>query len=131
GDVDLLGRDAGLRAPRDELVAVGRVVLGRRDEQAARVLDGVGGDPPQHDVLLDALDGGVRVLDRVAPAGVQQAVEAARGPLGEVPAFGEDRVEPAQRAVPGDGGAGGASADDQHVGLHRGHGAEEYDGAEV
>ena len=62
-----------------------------------------------------------RVLDHVAPAGVQQPVEAAARALGEVGAVDEDHVEAAQRGVPRDAGAGRAAADHEHVGLQLGH----------
>ena len=61
-----------------------RVVVGRRDEQAAGVLDAVRDHPAQDRVLDDALVGGDAVLDDVAPAGVEQAVEAAARALGEI-----------------------------------------------
>ena len=63
----------------------------------------------------------VRVLDGVAPARVQQAVEAPARALGQVGAVDEDDVEAAQRGVPGDAGAGGAAADDEDIGAEDGH----------
>ena len=74
-----------------ELVAEAGVVERRGDEEAARVLDAVGRDPAQDAVLLDALRRGRRILDGVAPAGVEQAVEAAGRAVGEVAALDEDR----------------------------------------
>ena len=121
GDVDLLRRQLGLRAAGEELVAVGRVVVGRGDEQAARVLDAVRDDLAQDRVLDHALLGGDGVLDDVAAAGVQQAVEAAARALGEVAALDEHDVEAAQGGVPRDAGAGGAAADDEDVGLDGRH----------
>src|SRR5216117_1327742 len=52
---DLLDRDAGGPAPLHEPVGVLRRVDRRRHEQATRVLDAVGGDPPEDHVLVDAL----------------------------------------------------------------------------
>ena len=61
------------------------------------------------------------ILDRVASAGVQQAVEAAARPLGEVAAVDQDDVESAQCRVPGHAGPGGAAADDQDFGAEGNH----------
>ena len=121
GDRDLLDRQLGRLAALEEAVAVGGVVVGRRDEQPAGVLDAVGDDPAQDRVLGHALLGGDGILDDVAPAGVQQAVEAAARALGEVAALDEHHVEAAQRGVPGHTGAGRAAADHQHIGLQVGH----------
>ena len=123
GDVDLLRRQPGLGAAREELVAVRGVVVGRRDEQPAGVLDRRGGDAADDRVLLHALARRDRVLHDVAPAGVQEAVEAAARALGEVGAVDEDDVVAAQCGVPGDPGAGAAATDDEHLGLQRGHAA--------
>ena len=81
---------------------------------------------PEDAVLADALLGGVRVLDRVAAAGVEQAVEAPARALGQVEAVDEHHVEAAQRRVPGHAGARGAATDHQDVGAERGHGVEPY-----
>ena len=126
GDGDLLGRQRGPAAALEELVAVGRVVVGRGDEQPAGVLDAVRDDPAQDRVLGHALLGRDRVLDHVAPAGVQQAVEAPARALGEVGAVDEHDVEAAQRGVPGDAGAGRAAADHQDIGLSDGHDRPSY-----
>jgi hypothetical protein len=123
GDVDLLRRQPGLGAAREELVAVGGIVVGRRDEEPARVLDRRGRDAADDRVLLHALTRRDRILHDIAPAGVQQAVEAAARALGEVGAVDEDDVVPAQCGVPGDPGAGAAATDDEHLGLQRGHAA--------
>ena len=123
-DPDLLRREVRLATPFHEPVAVGRVVVGRRDEQAAGVLDAVGDHLAQDRVLDDALVRRDRVLDDVAAAGVQQAVEAPARPLGEVAPLDEDDVEAAQRGVPRHAGAGRAASDHQHIGLdgwHCGH----------
>ena len=113
------GRSA-VAAALEEAVAVGGVVVGRGDEQPAGVLDAVGDHPAQDRVLGHALLGRHRVLDHVAAARVQQAVEAPARALGEVGAVDEHDVEAAQRGVPGDAGAGGAAADHQHLGLKLG-----------
>ncbi len=120
--IDLLAVDAGVAAPLDEPVGVRGVVPRRGDEEAAGVLDAVGGDAPEDAVLADALLGGVRILDRVAAARVQQAVEAAAGALRQVEAVDEHDVVAAQRRVPGHSGAGGATTDHQNVGAECGHG---------
>jgi hypothetical protein len=121
GDVDLLAGQVRLAAALEEPVAVLRVVVRRDDEQPAGVLDAVRDDAAQDRVLLDALDRRHAVLDHIAPAGVQQAVEAAARALGQVGALDEDRVEAAQCRVPGDAGAGGTTADHQDIGLEARH----------
>ena len=119
--IDLLARHAGGAAALGEPVRVRRVVEGGRDEEAAGVLDAVGSDLAQDHVLADALLRRVRVLDGVAPARMQQPVEAPARALGQVGAVGEDDVEAAQGGVPRHAGAGGAAADDEHVGLQDRH----------
>jgi hypothetical protein len=52
---------------------------------------------------------------------VQQAVEAPAGALGQVGAVDEDDVEAAQGGIPRRARAGGAAADDEHVGLQDRH----------
>ena len=108
---------ATLREP----VGVIRVVPRGCDDQAARVLDAVGGHPPQDPVLGDALGGRRRVLDGVAAARMQHPVKAAARPLGQVTAVDEHDVESPQRRIPGDARPGGASADHEHVGGQRDH----------
>jgi hypothetical protein len=120
-DRDLLGRELRLPAALHEPVAVRGVVVGRDDEQAAGVLDAVGDDAAQDRVLGHALLRRDRILDHVAAAGVQQAVEAAARALGEVRAIDERDVEPAQRGIPGNAGTRGAAADDQDVSLEARH----------
>jgi hypothetical protein len=68
------------------------------DEEPAGVLDAVGGDPPQDPVLADALLGGARILDRVAATGMQQAVEASAGALGQIRAIDQDDSRPRRAA---------------------------------
>src|SRR6185312_15942567 len=84
GDRDLLAVHAGVGAALSEAIGVGGVVVLGGDEHAAGVLDAVGGHAAQDPVLADALLRGPRVLDGVAPAGVQQAVEAPAGALGQI-----------------------------------------------
>ena len=115
----LLGGDARGPAALHELPGVGLVVAGQEREQTADVLDGVGGDPAQGGVLLDALPGRVLVPDRVAGAGVEQAVPAARGPGAEVEALDQHRLHAPQRQVAQDGHAGHPAADDHNVRLHQ------------
>ena len=79
------------------------------------------GDLAQDRVLGDALLGRLRVLDRVAPAGVQQPVKAPAGALGQVGTIDEHDVEAAQRGVPRHSGAGGAATDDEDVGAEDRH----------
>ena len=76
---------------------------------------------PQDPVLADALLGGPRVLDGVAPAGVQQAVEAPARALGQIGSVDKHHVVAAQRSVPGHPGARRAAADDQDLGAERHH----------
>ena len=78
-------------------------------------------DVPEDPVLADALLGGPRVLDRVAPAGVQQPVEASARALGEVLTIHEHDVIAAQRRVPSDSRAGRATADHEDLGVERHH----------
>ena len=66
-------------------------------------------------------DLGHGVLHDVAAPRVQQAVEAPARPLCEVGPVDEHDLEPSQRRVPGDTGAGGAAADHQQVGLEAWH----------
>src|SRR5262249_6158376 len=61
------------------------------------------------------------VLDRVAAARVQQAVEAPARALGEIGTIDEDDVEAAQGGIPGHAGAGRAATDDEDVGAQRSH----------
>ena len=72
----------------------------------------------------DALLGGVGVLDHVAPARMDQAVEAAARALGQVEPVDEHHVETAQRRVPRHAGARGAATDHEDVGGERGHGVQ-------
>ena len=115
--IDLLTRHAGGAAALGEAVRVRRVVERGRDEEAAGVLDAVGSDLAQDHVLADALLRRVRVLDGVAPARMQQPVEAPARAFGQVGAVDEDDVEAAQGGVPRHAGAGGAAADDEDVGA--------------
>ena len=119
--IDLLARHAGRPAALGEAIRVRGVVERGGDEEAAGVLDAVGGDLAHDHVLGDALLRRVRVLDRVAPARVQQPVEAPARALGQVGAVGEDDVEAAQGGVPRHAGAGGAAADDEDVGAEDRH----------
>ena len=117
GDPELLDREGRRVAAREEAVGVGWIVVGRRHEQPAGVLDAVRHQPAQQRVLVDALLGRHRVLDDVAPARVQQAVEAAARALDQVGALDEHDVEAAQRRVPGRPDARGPAADDQDLRL--------------
>jgi hypothetical protein len=121
GDRDLLDWDPRRSAAFDELVAECGVVPRRADEQTPGVLDAVGGDAAEDRVLDDALPRCVRVLDGVASAGVEEAVVAARGAVGEVPASDEHRLEAAHGCVADYAGASRAAADHQHLGLEGGH----------
>src|SRR5262249_58979193 len=76
-----------------------------------------GGDPVEDLALLRALPRGLRVAHDVAAARVQEAVEAAGGPLAEVHPFDEHRPVAAHGRVADDARAGGAPADHKHVRL--------------
>ena len=115
GDRDLLHRHAGGRAAREEPVGVVGVVGRRGDEEAAGVLDRLAGDAAQDDVLLGALGGRPGVAHHVAPAGVQQAVEAPGGALAEIHPLDQDRAEAPHGGVAHDPEAGRAAADDEDV----------------
>src|SRR6201989_340796 len=122
GRTDLLAVDAGRAAPGHELVGVLGIVERRRDEEAADVLDAVGRDVPEDPVLADALLGGVRILDRVATARVEQTVEAAGRTLGQVEPVDEHHVVAPERRVPGHTGPRSAPTDNQDIGAQGGHG---------
>ena len=62
-----------------------------------------------------------RVLDRVASAGVQQAVETPAWSLARSRALDEDRVEAAHGGIPAHARAGGASSDNEYLGLDTRH----------
>ena len=98
GDRDLLDRQRSRAAALEEAVAVGRIVVGRGHEQPAGVLDAVRASPAQHRVLVHALLGRDRVLYDVAPARVQQAVEAPARALGEVGALDQHASKPRKAA---------------------------------
>ena len=119
--LDLLAVDAGGAAALGEAIGVVRVVVRRRHEQPARVLDAVRDDPAQDPVLDDALLGRLGVLDHVAPARVQQPVEAPARALAQVEPVREHHPQPAQRGVPGHAGARRAAADHEHIRLQQSH----------
>ena len=101
----------------DEAIGVVRVIDGRGDEQAAGVLDAVGRDAAQDDVLPDAFPRRLRVLHGVPATGVQQAVEPAGGTGAQVTAFHQDGGKAAHGGVPGHADPGGAAADDENLAL--------------
>src|SRR5262249_37900319 len=114
GERALRGGHARGAAAVQECIPELRVVPGRCYEEAARVLDAVGRDPAQDRVLDHALARRNRILDRVAPARVQEAVKAARRPRGEIASLDEHRREAAHRRVARDAGPGRAAADDEN-----------------
>ena len=65
--------------------------------------------------LLDALDGGLAVLDRVAGAGMEEAVVAAGRAGGDLAALHERHAEAAEDEVVGERAAGAAAAHDRDV----------------
>ena len=91
GHLELLDRERRGVAALEEAVGVRRVVVGRLHEQPAGVLDAVRHQPAQERVLVDALLGRDRILDDVAPAGVQQPVEAPARALDQVGALDQHR----------------------------------------
>src|SRR5207247_6649354 len=97
-----------------------------RDEQAAGVLDAVGRGAAQDGVLRDALASRDRVLDRVASAGMEEAVKAAGRPGGQVVALDENDRETAHGRVARDPGPGRAAGDDEHFRFERGHATGQY-----
>jgi hypothetical protein len=125
-DGDLLEQNAGLAATLRELVAEGRIVPLRRHEQAAGVLDAVGRDAAQDGVLPHALHCRDRVLHRVPPARVEETVEAAGRPDGQVASLHQNRREAAHRGVADDAGPGRAAADDEHFRLQSRHATSQY-----
>jgi hypothetical protein len=70
-DRNLLHWDPGRTTALAENIAECGVIRRGRDEQTAGVLDAVGGNPPEDDVLDDAFLGRLRVLDRVASSRVE------------------------------------------------------------
>ena len=115
GDRDLLAVDVGGVACRLEAGDVVVRILGRGDEQAARVLDARGGDPPQDAVLGDALARSERVLGDVAAARVQEAVVAAGGAGPVVAALHQQRAQAPACQVPEHACPGRTPADDEDV----------------
>src|SRR5690606_7498460 len=113
----LLHGDAGLPASLQEVGDVGLVVPGGDHEKAAGVLETVRHDAAQDPVLLDAFDGGFGVLDDVATPRMEEAVEAAARPVGDVPLLDEDGVEPPHHQIAEDAGPGGPASDHQYLGL--------------
>ena len=92
-----------------------RVVVGRGEEEAAGVLDGVRHDLAQDAVLFDALARRLRVVHRIAPARMQQAVVAPRRAVGQVGALDQRHPQAAQCQVQGRPAAGRAAADHQDI----------------
>ena len=72
-----MGISRGLAAGQ-QFGQVVHVVVVDRDEQPVVLLEGPGSDLAQEPVLLDALDGRVVVVHRVAGAAVEQSVVAPR-----------------------------------------------------
>src|SRR5439155_5829410 len=124
GNRDLFDGEARLLAAPQEVVAIGRVVPRRRDEQATGVPDAVGRDPPHDRVLDHALAGGNRILDDVTPAGVEEPVETAGRPGRQVAALDKRGREAAHGRVAYDAGPGGAAADDEDFRFERRHSYE-------
>src|SRR5207248_967978 len=120
-DGDLLAGDARFQAAAQEVISEAGVVPRRRDEQAARVLDAVGRNSAQDRVLDHALTGRDRVLDRVAPARVEEAVETTCRPRGQVAPLHQCRCEAPHRRVACDAGPRGAAADDEDFRLQSRH----------
>ncbi len=87
---EILALDVRCLARGGELGHVVFGVVGSGDVIGPGVLDGCGGDPPEYPVLVDALPGSDRVLDRVSPAGMEQAVESPGRARSKVPALYEE-----------------------------------------
>ena len=87
--IDDFGTDAGSLAGFHESLLVGQVIFRQGDEKAVRLVDAVGGYPPQDLVFLDAFFRGFGIVYGVAGARVQQAVVAAGGAGGDVGPFDE------------------------------------------
>ena len=106
-------------AAGQEPVGVAGVVGGGGDEEAAGVLDGLGGDAADGRVLLGALRGGARVGPRSGrPSGAARGSGRScpgRGP----PARRRTDAEAAHGGVADDPEAGRAAADDEDVTFER------------
>src|SRR5438094_895772 len=72
-------------------------------------------NPAQDAPFLDALDGGLLVVDAVPAARVQQPVRASRGARGEVAFLDQDRIDAAQRQVAKHPGARRPTPDDDNA----------------
>ena len=105
------GAPAALDKPRLPLV----VLFGDRDEVAAGVLDRAARNPAQDAPFLDALDGGLLVVDAVPAARVKQPVRASRCPRGEVAFLDQDGIDTAQRQVAEHPGARRPTPDDDNA----------------
>ena len=116
-DGHFMYRHTGAPAAGQEAVTESGIIPRRRDKKAAGVFDAVGRDFAEDAVLVDAFDRGRWVLDRVASAGVKQAVETACRAVGEVAAFDEHGGETPHRGVTRDAAAGRAAADDKNLRL--------------
>ena len=117
----LFHRDAGLLAACHEALGVSGVVFRGEDEEAAGIFDALRHDAAQDAVLFDALMGRLRVFDRIAPAGVQQAVVAPAGAVAQVAPFDQHGLEAAHRQVARQAGARRAAADDEDFSLDVSH----------
>ena len=110
-----LAGDAGAAAALDEPRLPLVVFLSHRNEIAAGVLDRAARNPAQDAPFLDALDGGLLVVDAVPAARVQQPVRASRGARGEVAFLDQDGIDAAQRQVAKHPGARRPTPDDDNA----------------
>ncbi len=119
GDRDLVRGDAHVLAASQPLVDIALVVTGAENEVAAGILQHVGRDLAQQQILVDALFGAFRVPHGVAAAAVQQAVIAPARACSQVTHLDQDHAQAAQSGVPGDAAAGGTAANDDQIGFER------------
>ena len=96
---------------------IGRIVLFREDEKAARVLHAALSDALEDDIFPDALGGGLVVTHGIAGAAVQEPVEPGTGSVCDAPHFEEQGPDTAHGKIPQDTRAGGAPADNDDCGF--------------
>ena len=113
--IELAGVDTGQGAGIHKGALEIDIIFRQGEEEAARVLDAVAGNPLEDAVFLDAFAGGLLIRYRVASTGVQQAVVAAGGASGDIIALEQDAVDAAQCAIAHDAGPCGTAAYDDDL----------------
>ena len=117
GRIDFDSIDTCPAAAFNPLLYIGRIVLFREDEKAARVLHAALSDALEDDIFPDALGGGLVVTHGIAGAAVQEPVEPGTGSVCDAPHFEEQGPDTAHGKIPQDTRAGGAPADNDDCGF--------------